>query len=359
MRTIGVLLAVMALAFGVSVALAQRTSENDDRVRHYFERFPQADANGDGVLTLEEAQQHRQRRETEMQRRREYEAGRPAPTYADLAHGPHERNVLDLWVADAPAGDEGPRPLAVYIHGGGWRAGDKSSISRNVLEALLAAGISVAAINYRLTDSAPFPAPMTDAGRALQFLRHHAAEYNLDPTRVAAWGGSAGACTAMWLAFHDDLADPESEDPVLRESTRLTAIAPVAGPTTLESDVSREWLGAPITLHPALLPMFGVEDVAGFDDPQVRALMAEASPINHLGPEDNVPVYATYSQPSTRLGEDATPSQVAHHPRYGVHLKARMDALGIECVLIYPGYNSGDPYGNMVEFLKAKLLEAQ
>jgi len=359
MRSAGVVLAVMILAVGVSVVLAQETSENSDRVRQYFERFPAADANGDGLLTLEEAQAHRQQQAEAQQRRQEYEAGRPAPDFPDLAYGPHERNVLDLWLAEAPEGAEGPRPLAAFIHGGGWRAGDKSSISRRTLEALLAAGISVAAINYRLTDSAPFPAPMTDAGRALQFLRLHAAEYSLDPTRIGTWGGSAGAATSMWLAFHDDLADPESEDPVLRESTRLTCIAPQSGPTTLEIDVSQEWLGASITLHPALMPMFGVADVADFDDPQVRALMAEASPINHLTADDTVPVYATYGQPNTQLGEDATANEVAHHPRYGVHLKEKMDALGLECVLIYPEYNSGDPYGGMVEFFKAKLLGGQ
>lgn len=160
----------------------------------------------------------------------------------------------------------------------------------------------------------------------------------------------------MWLGFHDDLADPQSEDPVLRKSSRLLAVAPIAGATSLEIDVTREWLGAAINVHPAIMPMFGVEDMAGFDDPQVRALMAEASPINHLGPEDQVPVYATFSQPDTQLDETSEPNLVAHHPRYGVHLKQRMDELGIECVLIYPGYNSGDPYGNSVEFLKAKLL---
>lgn len=359
MRVAGIILVLCSIAVSVSVVLAQETSENSERVRQYFERFPAADANGDGVLTLQEALAHRQQQAQTQQQRQEYEAGRPDPSFANLAYGPHERNVLDLWLARAPEGMEGPRPLAVYIHGGGWRGGDKSSISRRTLEALLAAGISVAAINYRLTDSAPFPAPITDAGRAIQFLRYHAAEYNLDPTRVGAWGGSAGAATSIWLAFHDDLADPESEDPVLRQSTRLTAIAPVSGPTTLETEVSREWLGAPITLHPALLPMFGVEDAAGLDDPGVRALMAEASPINHLGPEDDVPVYATYGQPNTPLGEDATANEVAHHPRYGVHLKEKMDALGLECVLIYPEYNSGDPYGSMLEFFRAKLLGAQ
>ncbi|HUS81448.1 MAG TPA: alpha/beta hydrolase [Armatimonadota bacterium] len=344
---------VGALVFGALVVAAEepRTSENDEQVRQFFNNHPQADANGDGVLTLTEAQAFQQKLQEARARREEYEAGRPAPTHADLAYGPHERNVLDLWLAEG----EGPRPLAVYIHGGGWVGGDKSSIARATLEKLLAAGISVAAVNYRYSTTAPYPAPMADAGRAIQFLRYHAEEYSLDPDRVAAFGGSAGATTSMWLAFRDDMADPESEDPVLRQSTRLTCIAPNSGPISLEIPVTTEWLGASITTHPALAKMFGVTDPAQFDDPQVQALMAEASPVNHLTADDP-PAYLTYGLPSTPPGPEATANQVAHSGVYGVQLKQRMDALGIECILHCPDLEATDPYGDMVAFFKAKFF---
>ena len=71
----------------------------------------------------------------------------------------------------------------------------------------------------------PVQAPMHDTARALQFLRSMAAEWRIDTTRIGAAGGSAGACTALWLAYHDDLADPAGPDPVARESTRLTCAA--------------------------------------------------------------------------------------------------------------------------------------
>lgn len=344
------LLAVTVVALVIGVVCAQETSENSDRLKQYLERFPQADADRDGILTSEEARAFNEARQAREQQRREYEAGKPAPDYADLAYGPFERNVLDLWLAPG----EGPRPLAVYIHGGGWVGGDKSTIRRDDLEALLQAGISVAAVNYRYSTQQPFPAPITDAGRAIQFLRHHAAQYSLDPERVAAWGGSAGAATSMWLAFHDDLADPQAEDPVLRQSTRLTCIAPVAGPTVLEPERSEEVLGAPVTIHPAFLPFFGVEDPAGLEAPEVRAMMVEASPVNHLSADDP-PARLQYGLPVDRLDETATPNQVAHHPLHGVYLKEKMDELGIECVLIYPGHTE-DPYGGMVGFFRAKLL---
>jgi acetyl esterase len=127
-----------------------------------------------------------------------------------------------------------PAPIVLYIHGGGFRQGDKSSLSPNAVRQYLNAGWAVAAINYRLTDTAPAPAAYLDCARALQHLRRHAERWNLDPTRVASTGGSAGAGTSMWLAFHDDLADPDSPDPIARQSTRLTCIAVTNGQSSYD-----------------------------------------------------------------------------------------------------------------------------
>jgi acetyl esterase/lipase len=88
----------------------------------------------------------------------------------------------------------------VHIHGGGWMTGDKSQINPVVVKECLKSGISVASINYRYTATAPLPAPHQDGARAIQFLRSKANEWNLDPKRVAAYGGSAGACTIRFLA---------------------------------------------------------------------------------------------------------------------------------------------------------------
>ncbi|HEV7224889.1 MAG TPA: alpha/beta hydrolase, partial [Pirellulales bacterium] len=111
-----------------------------------------------------------------------------APTHSDVAYGPHERNVLDFWQAEG----DGPRPLLVYIHGGGWTGGDKQQ-KPEAIWPWLKKGISYAAINYRLTGEAPLPAPVHDAARAIQFLRTKAAEWNIRTDRIALTGGSAGA----------------------------------------------------------------------------------------------------------------------------------------------------------------------
>src|SRR5215208_7513508 len=145
----------------------------------------------------------------------------PTPDVRDAKYGPHERNVLDLWKAKS----DKPTPLVVFIHGGGFRGGSKEALSPALLEGLLSKGVSVMAINYRLSPEVSFPAHYMDCARAIQYARSKAKEWNLDPKRVGATGGSAGAGTSLWIGFHDDMADPQNADPVLRQSTRLTCMA--------------------------------------------------------------------------------------------------------------------------------------
>ena len=87
----------------------------------------------------------------------------------------------------------------------------------------------------------PVEWPLHDAARALQFVRSKAAEWNIDKQRIGASGGSAGACSSLWLAFHPDMADPKSSDPVARESTRLWCAAVTGAQTTLDPQQMKEW----------------------------------------------------------------------------------------------------------------------
>jgi hypothetical protein len=138
--------------------------------------------------------------------------------------------------------------VLLFIHGGGWQGGGRLSGLSAMLNDLLAAGISVASVEYRFINEAtadgvvpPVKGPLHDAARALQFLRSKAGEWGIDKTRIGASGGSAGACTSLWLAFHDDLADPKSDDPVARESTRLLFAAVSGAQTTLDPAQMKEW----------------------------------------------------------------------------------------------------------------------
>ena len=172
-----------------------------------------------------------------------------APDLSNIAYGPHERNVLDLWKAKSA----GPTPLVVHIHGGGFTHGDKSTISAALLELCLRKGISVATINYRYSTQAPYPAPYMDCVRAIQFLRAHAKEWNLNPKLVAATGGSAGAGMSLWIGFHPDMADPASDDPVKRQSTRLTVVGVTNAQVSYDPRFIAKLIDDATSRHPALI----------------------------------------------------------------------------------------------------------
>jgi len=274
-----------------------------------------------------------------------------APTVADLSYGPDERNVLDFWSAEG----DGPRPLLVYIHGGGWTGGKKEQDVAK-FQPFLDKGISYAAINYRLTGKHPLPAPVHDAARAIQFIRSKAEEWNIDTSRIALTGGSAGACTSMWILLHDDLADPNSADPVQRESTRVAAAAVRAGQTSIDPKLIEEWLGPNVLKHRMIAMAVGEKNIeealANYE--KHRALYVEFSPYNHLDVNDP-PLFMTYGNNMTLPSENA--GHGIHHPVYGLKLKEKGDDLGHECHLLIEGFSKSDRYANATEFLMAKLLE--
>ena len=159
-----------------------------------------------------------------------------------MEYGPHERNVLDLWQARAA----GPRPLLVYIHGGGWNAGDKSAVKvapyrADLLSVMLQKGVSVASVNYRYSRMAPLPAPVRDAARAIQFLRSRAQEWNLSKDRVAATGLPpvvAPACgsltTPIWRI---------RPAPIRSSASRRGCARPTANPRILDRSEGHRRLG--------------------------------------------------------------------------------------------------------------------
>jgi Tol biopolymer transport system component len=274
----------------------------------------------------------------------------PGEEIRDIKYGEHERNAFDLWLVVT---DE-PTPLVVYYHGGGFRRGDKRRIPVPLLLKLLEAGISVAGVNYRLTDTAPFPAQMYDSAKALQFIRYHAEEYNIDPSRIGATGSSAGAGISMWLAFHDDLADPDNEDPILRESTRLTAAAPYSGQSSYDPRFIQELFNTD-QIESALIPFFGMNGPEDIQNPEFFPLFEKASPINYAS-SDDPPVYMYYPQPNLPLPPNSTGSQHIHHPKFGIVLKEKLDNLGVECILKFrKDYPDGHPFDEYVKFFCEKF----
>jgi len=276
----------------------------------------------------------------------------PKPTLSNIPYGTHARHVLDFWKAES----DKPTPLVFVIHGGGWGGGDKDRVHRFAdVTPLLEAGISVAAINYRMVYHAkpegikpPVKAPLYDAARALQFVRSKAKEWNIDKQRIGATGGSAGACSSLWLAYHDDLADPDSDDPIARESTRFYCVAGIGAQTSLDPQQMREWI--PHIKYGG--HAFGKKNFDEFlaDRESILPWIAEYSPYELVSAGDP-PTYLRYgSEPALgkKIG-DAT-----HSCNFGEMLQRRCQELGVPCELVYRGAPDVK-YETTTDFLIDKL----
>ena len=236
--------------------------------------------------------------------------------------------------------------------GGGWKGGSKERLPRFAdPNALLKAGISVVAINYRYvtsTEKPPVKAPLADAARALQFVRSKAKEWNLDKKRIGAAGGSAGACSSLWLAFHDDLANPKSKDPVARESSRLSCAAVTGAQTTLDPKQMKEW--TPNSKYGA--HAFGLRNFSEFlaKREKIMPWIKEYSPYANVTADDPA-VYLIYSS-SPALGKEQR--DPTHTSNFGVKLQEHCKSKGVECELVYPGAPDVR-HKSPTEFLISKL----
>lgn len=270
-------------------------------------------------------------------------------TLRNIPYGKHERQVLDFYQAPS----DKPTPVVFYIHGGGWRNGDKKTNPKP----FLAKGISVVAINYRFVQQAveekvvpPVKAPLEDAARALQFVRAKAGEWNLDKKRIGATGGSAGGCSSLWLAFHDDLADPTSKDPIARESTRLYCAAVNGAQTSLDPRELREWM--PNYNYGA--HAFGLKNFQSLIDNRDKVLkwIKEYSPIEHVS-KDDPPIALFYGgDKNAKVGD--SPKDPTHSPILGMKLEEKLKATGIEVILVYPGRLS-EKYKTSTDYLIDRL----
>ncbi len=269
----------------------------------------------------------------------------------NVAYGTHPRQVLDFY----PAKSDKPTPVVFHIHGGGWQNGDKKMEPK----AFLDKGISVVSINYRYVKNGvedkvepPVKAPLEDAARALQFIRSKAKEWNLDKQRIGATGGSAGGCSSLWLAFHDDMADPNSKDPVARESTRLYCAAVNGAQVSLDPKVVREWM--PNYTYGA--HAFGMKNLDEVEKNREKLApwIKEYSPIEHAT-KDDPPIGLFYGgDKDAKVGD--SPKDPTHSPILGIKLEEKLKAVGVDVVLVYPG-RPNEKYKNSTEYLIDRLLK--
>lgn len=282
------------------------------------------------------------------------DAQRPVPTHADVRYGPHERNVFDLWLAKA----ETPTPLIVYIHGGGFTVGNKEQANVGMIKRCLSSGVSFMAINYRFRSHAPVQDILRDGARTIQFIRAHAKEYQIDASRIAAFGASAGATMTQWLTFHDDIADPASPDPILRESSRIAAAGILNAQATVLQHRWPELVGPrdPTWWSKADDDtLYGMPAKGDLSSPRFQAILRDVDTLPLISKDDPPVFLHNYNHP------DVPPmnrNHYVHHPTHLRVIKRACDAAGVPATLSFALGEpklTGDYHVALFEFLSQQL----
>lgn len=294
------------------------------------------------------------------------------PSLARVAYGNDPQQFVDFYQAISTQ----PTPVIVYIHGGGWSGGSAAGILRTDVfgknnhqgegvRKILASGISVVSVEYRLITRAqkagitpPVEWPLRDAARAIQFIRHKAAEWNIDKNLMGLIGSSAGGCSSLWLAMHDDMADPKSSDPVARESTRPACVGILNAQSSLDPQQLQQWFKAPRYGGHAFgfSKLEGKREISDMDAclaarDTILPWIKEYSPIEHAT-SDDPPMFLSYNAAPQPAGKPQIDS--VHGANHGIKLKEKLDFLGVEATVSYPGLEGWSDVAH-IEFLLRKL----
>ena len=271
----------------------------------------------------------------------------PAAKCENVAYGPHSKQKVDLFV---PKSGAGPFPVLVYIHGGGWSGGAmEDHILGTSIRMLLDKGIAVVGTGYRYIRDCqldgvkpPVLGCLDDCENAVRFVQSRAKDWNLDLSRLALAGGSAGACTSLYLALRNDNA------------LGIRAVAPIIPQTSMDPQEMREWI--PNSTYGA--HAFGYRN---FDDwlahrADCLAEIERISPAGLLRRIDakKAPVVVLQAGRLPKPGELA--ADPTHSPVFCAKFKEIADAKGVPCAFIEGGRLPcfGDAFVRVAEILKTK-----
>ena len=202
--------------------------------------------------------------------------------HRDLAYvkNGHARQVLDLFV---PANAGRPVPVIIWIHGGGWAAGDKAGCPP-MRNGYAQRGYAIASVNYRLSQHARFPAQLQDGKAAIRWLRSNAARFGLDPGRFGVWGSSAGGHLAAMVGVTGDVREFDAEGPQV-VSSAVQCVMNDYGPTDFLQMDAHRLTGAALAHNASDSPESRL--IGGpIADPVNRALVARANPITYVSRGD-------------------------------------------------------------------------
>jgi acetyl esterase/lipase len=206
--------------------------------------------------------------------------------YAGLS----DTQKMDIYLPD---NGDGPFPVILHLHGGGFAIGDKRDIHILPFFKGLDRGYAIVSINYRLSGEAIFPAGIQDVKAAIRWLRANCSQYHLDGNKIAAWGGSSGGNFAAMICLTDHVI--EFDDPKLGNpeySCNVQAAVDWFGPTDFSKmDEQLKENG------------FGISDHGQQHSPESRYLGAKLS---------DVPLKVELANPMTYIHEHMPPILIQH-----------------------------------------------
>ncbi len=160
-------------------------------------------------------------------------AARKLESARDVEYGRAGERSLKLDIYQPRVRSSEKLPAIVWIHGGGWRNGDKSS-GRSRLANFVNTGDYVGvSVGYRLSGEAVWPAQIHDCKAAIRWVRAHADEHGIDPDRIGVWGSSAGGHLVSLLGVSSDVKELEGENGTPGVSSRVACVVDFCGPAEM------------------------------------------------------------------------------------------------------------------------------
>lgn len=271
----------------------------------------------------------------------------------DIAYDTKQRTQFDIWLPDSNT----PTGLVIYTHGGGFSSGDKDFVYSaqqggawdfpSDIRFLLQNKIAFATVRYTLLNTTGekdgIKKPMSDVKRALQYIRYHASDFNIDKNKIILAGNSAGGGTSLWIAFKNEMADIQNSDPVLKESTRVKGVAvrePQASYNIEERWVNDIFVDYKLTWAEILAnetgnisKIYGVSSTAEYESAAIDAYRAEVDMLALFTADD--PAIWVDNTLRDVVPPYSAPEIASHHAFHARELKERADAIGVENVVYY------------------------
>ena len=271
------------------------------------------------------------------------------PARADVAYGPDPRQRLDLYL---PNDGSGPYPVLIWF-GNLWAPGKTTPPNGRFLPAGCATvGVATRVMQDAVQDKIqpPISVCLLDARRAVQFVRLHAAEWNLDPARIALGGGSQGALPALYVGCAGERANPRSTDPVERVSTRVACVAAYRSQPSIDPRRMREWVPGVEWGAPALGCGFA-ESLKRRDE--LEPVIAAWSP-DALINNDAPPIYFENDWGLTRPDSVGETDYLVHSPRWGLGFQRLARERGAVCHVKFPGHPT-EKYADIWDFVVQEI----